>query len=122
MALLVKKLEECPAFQAGDETRLRELLHPRNDAAADIHYSLAHAALLPGESSLPHTLASSEVYFILSGTGSIYVGEEEAEVGPGDTIYVPHGAVQYLRNTGSGPLTFLCIVEPAWREEDEAVL
>ena len=120
MALLVKRMEDCPQFIAGDNTRLRELLHPRNDAAP-VHYSIAHATLAPGESSLPHTLASSEVYHILSGQGLMHVDGEESEVGPGDTIYVPPHANQHIRNTGSTMLAFLCIVEPAWREEDEIV-
>ena len=40
----------------------------------------------------------------------------------GDTIYVPPGAPQFVLNTGVIPLVFLCIVDPAWRVEDEQVL
>jgi len=29
---------------------------------------------------------------------------------------------QYIENTGSGNLQFLCIVEPAWKPEDEIIL
>ena len=120
MPILVKRLEECPQFVAGDHTRLRELVHPRNDPAP-LHYSIAHATLAPGESSLPHSLASSEVYHILSGQGIMHVNGEEVEIHPGDTIYVPPHALQHIRNTGPTTLAFLCIVEPAWREEDEIV-
>ena len=121
MTLLIKKLQDCPQFVAGDKTRLRELLHRRNDPAPT-RYSLAHASLPPGESSLPHTLAQSEVYHILSGRGVMLLGDEQAEVGPGDTIYIPPRAVQSIRNTGDEPLVFLCIVDPAWSEEGEVVL
>src|SRR5688572_8675620 len=98
MPILIKHLDDCPRFIAGDNTRLRELLHPRNDPAP-VHYSIAHATLAPGESSLPHSLASSEVYHILSGQGIMHVGGEEADVNPGDTIYVPPHAIQYVQNT-----------------------
>jgi mannose-6-phosphate isomerase-like protein (cupin superfamily) len=121
MSILVKHLEECAQFLAGDHTHLRELLHPRNDPAP-VQYSIAHATLAPGESSLPHSLASSEVYHILTGHGIMHISGEEAEVHPGDTIYVPPHAVQHIRNTSPTTLAFLCIVEPAWREEDEVVL
>jgi mannose-6-phosphate isomerase-like protein (cupin superfamily) len=121
MPILIKRLEECPQFIAGDNTHLRELLHPRNDPAP-VHYSIAHATLAPGEASLPHALASSEVYYILSGQGIMHVNAEEAVVGPGDTIYVPPHASQHIRSTGPTTLAFLCIVEPAWREEDEVVV
>jgi mannose-6-phosphate isomerase-like protein (cupin superfamily) len=30
--------------------------------------------------------------------------------------------VQRIRNTSEGNLEFLCIVDPAWRQEDEEVL
>ncbi len=48
-------------------------------------------------------------------------GESEA-VRPGQAIYIPPHSTQYIQNTGGSDLTFLCIVDPAWREEDEEVL
>ena len=48
-------------------------------------------------------------------------GESEA-VQPGQAIYIPPRSTQYIENKGSSDLTFLCIVDPAWREEDEEVL
>jgi mannose-6-phosphate isomerase-like protein (cupin superfamily) len=36
-------------------------------------------------------------------------------------VYIPPGAEQHIRNTGAGDLKFLCIVDPAWRAEDEEV-
>ena len=47
---------------------------------------------------------------------------ETARVRPGQAIYIPPHAVQFIRNTGSVDLVFLCIVDPAWRVEDEEVL
>jgi mannose-6-phosphate isomerase-like protein (cupin superfamily) len=59
------------------------------------------------------------VYFIINGTGMIYVDEEHADVGPGRAVYVPPNARQFIRNVSDAPLEFLCIVDPAWRQEDE---
>jgi cytosine deaminase len=50
------------------------------------------------------------------------VGAEQAEVGPGQAVYVPPGEVQSIENTGAAGLAFLCIVDPAWRAEDEQVI
>ena len=47
---------------------------------------------------------------------------EEAGVLPGQAVYIPPGAVQYITNTGGDDLVFLCIVDPAWRAEDEEIL
>jgi mannose-6-phosphate isomerase-like protein (cupin superfamily) len=37
-------------------------------------------------------------------------------------VVVPPGGVQKLKNTGAEELRFICIVDPAWRAEDEEVL
>lgn len=118
--MLIRNLQECEEFIAGDNTQLRELLHP-DKADLELRYSLAHVQVQPGEASLPHTLATSEVYYILEGTGVMHIDGETAEVQPGHTIYIPPHAQQHIHNTGQTPLKFLCIVDPAWRAEDENV-
>jgi len=50
------------------------------------------------------------------------IGDEQAEVGPGDAIVIPAGEVQSIENAGQGVLAFLCIVDPAWRAADEEIL
>ncbi len=118
-----KGIQEAEAFWAGDKTWLRELLHPAKDAAgARLPYSLAYATLAPGAASLPHRLKeSAEVYFILSGHGLIEIEDSHRTIAAGDTAIVPPNALQSVRNEGSEPLSFLCIVSPPWREEDEEI-
>jgi mannose-6-phosphate isomerase-like protein (cupin superfamily) len=118
--MLIRKLQLCTEFTAGDNTALRELLHP-DKQSLDLRYSLAHATVAVGQTSTPHALKTSEVYYILQGFGAIYIGAEIQEVEPGDAIYIPPGAKQFIRNLGTEPLVFLCIVDPAWRLEDEIV-
>ncbi len=119
--MLIKDVAHLPDVQAADYTELREILHPERDDVA-LRYSLALAAVGPGEQSLPHKLATTEVYYILSGTGTMHIEEEIEPVHPGQTIYIPPGKVQWIENVGRIPLAFLCIVDPAWREEDEEVV
>ena len=119
--MLIKSLADSTQILAGDETLLRELLHPHHDAAT-VAYSLAHAHLLPGTSSFPHRLKGSEVYYFIRGTGRMHVEEEVSDVRSEDTVYVPPGATQYVENIGNELLVFLCIVDPAWRAEDEEVV
>lgn len=118
----IKNQEDCPAFRAGDDTRIQELLHPGRHHGIQLRCSIARASLLPGTSSLPHRLGSTEVYYILQGTGQMYIDGENSPVKCGDVIYIPPFATQHIANTGDQPLVFLCIVDPAWRKEDEAVL
>ncbi|HPW18263.1 MAG TPA: cupin domain-containing protein [Candidatus Aminicenantes bacterium] len=119
--MIIKSLEGSAGFRAGDASFLRELLHPAKEPL-DIGYSLAHAAVEPGAWTLPHRLAGAEVYYVLEGTGRMRVGDEEAPVAAGDAVYIPPGALQSIGNTGPGRLSFLCIVDPAWRAADEEIL
>jgi len=96
-------------------------LHP-DKADLQIRYSLAHAMVKPGQSSLPHKLKTSEVYYILEGQGIMHVDDESAKVGFGQAVYIPPNSRQYIENTGDSDLKFLCIVDPAWRPQDEEVL
>jgi mannose-6-phosphate isomerase-like protein (cupin superfamily) len=118
--MLIVELGKCPEFIAGDKTVLREVLHP-DKMPVEVRYSLAHAKVRPGERSLPHRLRTSEVYYVLEGSGVMVIDREEREVEPGSAVYIPPGAEQHIRNTGAGDLKFLCIVDPAWRAEDEEV-
>jgi len=118
--MFIRDRDACPAIVAGDHTMLREILHPDKDAL-DIRYSLAHAVVLPGEASLPHRLRNAEVYYLISGVGIMYIDRADHPVRAGQTIYIPPGAEQWIRNTGTGELAFLCIVDPAWQPEDEEV-
>lgn len=118
--MFVKRLKDCRQFIAGDGSILRELLHPEK-AGVPVHYSLAHAKVEAGQKTKPHKLKSSEVYYVIAGQGLMHIDQESVEVGSECAIYIPPDAVQYIENTGNAELEFLCIVDPAWRQEDEQV-
>ncbi len=118
--MLSKSLNQIEAFLAGDKTRIKEVLHPKNDQI-DLPYSLAHASLEVGETSLPHLLKGSEVYFILEGEGRVFIDEESKLLQKGGLVFIPAGAHQHICNEGTRPLRFLCIVAPAWSEEEEEI-
>jgi mannose-6-phosphate isomerase-like protein (cupin superfamily) len=118
--MLIRKLKDCEEFSAGDETILRELLHP-DKQPIDLRYSLAHAVLPVGATSLPHDLTTSEVYYVLSGVGEMSIDGQVSRIEPGDAVYIPPNAKQFLHNSGDEPIVFLAIVDPAWREEDETI-
>jgi mannose-6-phosphate isomerase-like protein (cupin superfamily) len=118
--MLIRKLNDCEEFIAGDRTILRELFHP-DKQPVNLGYSLAHAIVSVGDTSQPHSLTTSEVYYILSGVGEMHINNKTQIVEVGDAIYIPPDAKQFITNTGSEPLIFICIVDPAWRKEDETV-
>lgn len=118
--MLIQRLADCPEFTAGDQTRLRELLHPDKQPVA-LRYSLAYAVLPVGQTSLPHALQTSEVYYILSGRGEMHIDDAVQVIQAGDAVYIPPQARQFVCNIEAEPLVFLCIVDPAWRAADESV-
>lgn len=119
--MFIRRLEDCPEFIAGDACHLRELLNAKTDNRA-YRYSLARAVVKPGIKTKPHSLKTSEVYYILEGKGRMHIGEESGEVAPGDCIDIPPRAIQWIENTGNTDLVFLCIVDPAWCAADEVIL
>ncbi|MCP9468396.1 MAG: cupin domain-containing protein [Nitrospira sp.] len=119
--MIKKTLAECREFLAGDHTMLRELLHPAKEDLA-LRYSLAHGRLGAGRRAKLHVLSSSEVYYFIAGKGRLTVDSETRSVQAGSVVYVPPGGRQWLENTGDDELEFLCLVDPAWRIEDETIL
>ncbi len=119
--MFVRSLDDCEEFVAGDGSLLRELLHP-DKAKIDIRYSLAHARVPPGQTTKRHRLATSEVYYIIEGSARMTIDDESRTVGPGCAVYIRPQAVQSIENTGTRDLVFICMVDPAWRLEDEEIL
>jgi mannose-6-phosphate isomerase-like protein (cupin superfamily) len=119
--MIIKSLPAIAGFRAGDGSFLKELLHPSREPLS-LGFSLAHAVVAAGGRTLPHRLEQSEVYYILAGRGRMRVGDESAEVGPGQAVYIPPRAVQSIEALGPDDLAFLCVVDPAWTAEGEEIL
>jgi mannose-6-phosphate isomerase-like protein (cupin superfamily) len=119
--MFVRELKKSQRFVSGDRAILRELLNP-NREPLDLRFSLAHAVVLPGKRTRPHRLKTSEVYYMLAGRGVMHIDAESKTVRVGQAVYIPPGAVQFIENSGRSELRFLCIVDPAWRPEDEEIL
>ncbi len=122
--MLIRRLQDRESINALDNTTIREILNPKHESQPLVlNYSLAHATLKPDEKSLPHKFhEASEVYYILKGRGLMHIDDDTAKVSPGDTVYIPPQAVQWIENTGSDTLEFLCIVDPAWKPDAEELV
>ncbi len=119
--MLITDISTLPYQEVMDKSLLGELFHPKQYGdQVSTRYSIAHARVATGQATLPHTLLrSSEVYYILQGTGLMHIGVEAETISAGQLVYIPPGEVQFIENTGDGELIFLAIVDPAWRAEDE---
>ena len=84
--------------------------------------SLAEETLPPGKTVAPHHHeVLEEIYYILSGSGMMTVGDESQAVGAGDAIYIPKNNVHSLTNTGDEEMKLLLVCGPAFYFEDHRV-
>ncbi len=117
----LKKLPELSEIEGFEGTKIRQIFHPHSTLNG-IRYSIAHFSLDEGKKSKLHKMKSSEIYYILEGKGTIHVDDEKIQVSKDDAVYIPPMSKQFIENTGKPKLRFLCIVDPAWRREDEELL
>ena len=122
MDIFKKELKNQAFFTAGDQTKLTEVYHPKNDEHLKLPYSLAFASIKAGNKSLLHRLEQEEMYIFTQGIGTITIGKKNFNVQKGTSILVPGGIEQEVVNEGSVALEFYCIVSPPWEEKDEIIL
>jgi mannose-6-phosphate isomerase-like protein (cupin superfamily) len=50
---------------------------------------------------------ADEFFYIISGTGTSVIDDEEYEIGPGDVIFIPHGVNHIMSVSEDGPMELL---------------
>ena len=116
--MISKKIDELESFLGDEGTEIRQIFHPHNTLNG-IRYSIAHSKIPPKKNSNPHKLKSGETYFVLNGEGLIHVDEEVEKIQKNQSVFIPAFSMQYIENTGEDDLEVLCIVDPAWKKDDE---
>lgn len=117
----VQNIDRVPAFTTKDGSEIRELLAHRNSSIRN--QTLAEARLPARLSTIAHFhRQTEEIYYILSGSGAMRVGDEIRAVGSGDAVAIPPGAVHQITNTGAGELKFLCCCAPGYEHDDTVLL
>jgi mannose-6-phosphate isomerase-like protein (cupin superfamily) len=117
----VQRDSEIKSIQGNEGTQIKQYFHPHNTLNG-INYSLAQFTLEPGKKSKLHKIRSSEIYYILEGSGNLKIEGDIHHLERNDSVYVPPNSKQFIENTGKGNLKFLCIVEPAWKADAEIML
>lgn len=119
--MIIKKLQEIDGIEGEEGTKIHQIFHPHNTLSG-IRYSISHSELKPGKKSKLHKMKTSEVYYILQGEGVLQIDDDTFKVSKDQAIYISPHSKQCIENTGKDELKFLCIVDPAWKQEDETVL
>jgi mannose-6-phosphate isomerase-like protein (cupin superfamily) len=110
-------LDSLQAFITRDGSSIRELAGPAWTAARN--QSLAEATLPAGGETAEHYHPrAEELYYFVSGSGRMRLGDASGGVVPGDCVVVPPGTPHKLWNPGPDPLVLLCCCAPAYSDDD----
>ena len=91
----------------------RVFLKPLITRAMNPDLTVNLVRLAPGGEITPHIHdAATETFYILSGQGMSWVGDEQFELAPGDCGYAPSGVMHSVRNTGDADLEAISIFNP----------
>ena len=67
----IKKIKDLEAFSGQEGTQIRQIFSPIDTNNA-IRYSIAHCTISPGNSSKPHTMKTSEIYYFTRKRNNTY--------------------------------------------------
>ena len=90
---------------------------PGSDAARSL--AIVESRLLPGDSTPVHVHEAPEAFHALDGVLAVFVGGEEIELEPGESVVAPRGVPHAVR-APHGPVRYLSgsLVRSAARYED----
>jgi mannose-6-phosphate isomerase-like protein (cupin superfamily) len=77
--------------------------------------TLAIVYINPGEEIKLHSHPEEELYYIISGTGTVTLDDEEHPVGPGTAVYIAGNRVHGQRPTGNEPLYMVAVITPPFQ-------
>jgi mannose-6-phosphate isomerase-like protein (cupin superfamily) len=82
--------------------QIRPLVEASDEAAAEVHQVEIHDA------KLHYHAQTDEFYYVISGSGTMLLDDEQIELHPGVVVYVPRG----IKHKAIGKLTVLTICIP----------
>src|SRR5438128_3602832 len=82
--------------------QIRCLIEEKDLAAAEVHHVEIQSA------KLHYHLRTDEIYYVISGEGTMLLDEEEIELHQGVVVYVPRG----VKHKARGNLTVLTVCIP----------
>lgn len=102
-------------YFSGEGCFINELFNEANNNGA----SIAKAAVEPGMLTENHLLKETdEWYYILEGRGEMFLdGKMIGVVSKGEIVHIPKNTPQFIKNTETTKLVFLCFCVPAFKSE-----
>jgi len=115
MKPVVISADESDEYYFKEGCHILEVMNSADDPAL----SIARARVAVGATTRLHVLKNTaERYYILSGTGSVTVGQLQQPVGVGDVVCIPPDVTQQIVNDGTEDLVFLALCTPRFELEN----
>ncbi len=96
-----------PALAGCSPVRWKDLIGRERGASQAL--SLGVAEIPPGATLARHRHVAPEIYYVLSGTGSVEVDGQDYPATVGSAIFIPGGATHSFTNTGAIPIAFVYV-------------
>ncbi|MFB6165927.1 MAG: cupin domain-containing protein [Haloarculaceae archaeon] len=108
---------EYETVAAADGMRKGVLINEDHGAPS---LAIRRFTLAPGGSVPKHTNEVEHEQYVLAGTYTVGIDDEEYEVSPGDSLFIPAGVTHWYRNEGDQEGAFICAV-PTGDDEIQVV-
>jgi quercetin dioxygenase-like cupin family protein len=96
-----------PGLAERSPVRWKDLIGRERGASQAL--SLGEAEILPGATLARHRHDAPEVYYLLSGAGSVEVDGTDYPVAAGAAVFIPGGALHAFSNTGATTIAFVYV-------------
>jgi quercetin dioxygenase-like cupin family protein len=95
----------------------RRILVGQAEGAED--FIIRYFTLPPGGHSAHEQHAHQHGVVVVHGRGRVLLGEEWAEIGPGDAVFIAPSELHQLQAEDDAPLGFICVI-PSWAKANGA--
>lgn len=114
---MIRNRDNVTPYVTKDRSTIRELYHPGSSPVRG--FSVAEADVAAGMQTDVHVhRKSQEIYYILSGAGTMQLGESSIRVNAGDAIFIPPGTPHNVKADEKRGMRILCICSPPYSHND----
>lgn len=113
--LQIVNVEDQPWYEAEDKAVAREIASPRNSKLEKM--SIAEIIIPSGVAVVPHHHMMEEVYYIVSGEGTMMVEDETAIVRAGQSVVIAPHQWHNIVNHTENELRLIVTCAPSWAPE-----
>lgn len=107
----VANLDEVPPQEGPRSGAFAATLRPMGAATGGSKLGCTFTEVEPGQVAWPHHwhAANEEAILVVSGTGTLRIGDATVPIRAGDYVALPCGVAHQLQNTGTERLRYWCV-------------